>query len=56
MQDMYVDFHLAQETASHINGIRQWMTNEFQHSGIRDDGAVVFERLLSMSRNMTVLF
>ena len=33
MQDMYVDFDKAQETAKHVNGIQQWITNEFMHSG-----------------------
>ena len=56
MQDMYVDFNLAQDTAAKIGGLRQWMTNEFQHSGLRDDGAVIFEKLLSMTRGSHVLF
>ncbi|KAK9800746.1 hypothetical protein WJX73_004303 [Symbiochloris irregularis] len=50
-EDMYVDFELGQETASHIQGIRQWITNEYMHSGIRDDGARIFEHLLALSRN-----
>lgn len=33
LQDMYVDFNKAQETAGHIKGIQQWITNEFMHSG-----------------------
>ncbi len=39
-----------QETAKHIRGIRQWVTNEYAHSGIRDDGARIFEQLLAMAR------
>lgn len=49
-QDLYVDFELAQETAGKIQGIRQWVTNEYMHSGIRDDGARILERLLGMVR------
>ena len=45
-----MDFELAQETASQIQGIRQWVTNEYMHSGIRDDGARILERLLGMVR------
>ena len=26
-----------------------WLTNEHQHSGLRDDGEGVFERLLAMA-------
>lgn len=50
LQDLYVDFELAQGTASKIQGIRQWVTNEYMHSGIRDDGGRILERLLSMVR------
>jgi hypothetical protein len=53
---MYVDFNLAQDTAAKIAGCRQWMTNEFQHSGLRDSGAAIFETLLSMIRGSRVLF
>lgn len=31
--DMYVDFNLSQQTLSHVKGARQWVTNEFLHSG-----------------------
>lgn len=51
-----MDFNLSLETAAHIKGLRMWMTNEFQHSGIRDDGAAVLERLLSMTRGNLVNF
>lgn len=47
---MYVDFNLAQETAQHVPGLRQWITNEFKHSGIRDDGNKVFEKVLNLAR------
>mmetsp|Transcript_14470 Transcript_14470/g.31400 ORF Transcript_14470/g.31400 Transcript_14470/m.31400 type:complete len:517 (+) Transcript_14470:56-1606(+) len=51
VEDMYVDYHLSQVTASSIRGIRQWITNEYKHSGIRDDGARIFDRLLNMVRD-----
>jgi hypothetical protein len=35
---MYVSFELAQQTAARIHSIQQWITNEFMHSGVRDDG------------------
>ena len=56
VQDMYVDFNLSLETAAQIKGLRMWTTNEYQHSGIRDDGAVILERLLSMARGTLVNF
>lgn len=54
-EDMYVDFDLAQETATHIAGIRQWVTNEYMHSGIRDDGYRIFEHLLALARGSVPL-
>lgn len=32
---MYVAFDKAQETAEHVHGIQQWITNEFLHSGTK---------------------
>jgi hypothetical protein len=51
-----VDFQLAEETASCIGSIRQWVTNEYMHSGIREDGAKIFDKLMSMNRNSRPLF
>lgn len=47
----------AQTAASppQVRGLRQWVTNEYKHSGIRDDGARILDRLLSMARDMILL-
>eukprot|EP00199_Chlamydomonas_sp_CCMP681_P000445 CAMPEP_0119111628 /NCGR_PEP_ID=MMETSP1180-20130426/36503_1 /TAXON_ID=3052 ORGANISM="Chlamydomonas cf sp, Strain CCMP681" /NCGR_SAMPLE_ID=MMETSP1180 /ASSEMBLY_ACC=CAM_ASM_000741 /LENGTH=479 /DNA_ID=CAMNT_0007098693 /DNA_START=95 /DNA_END=1534 /DNA_ORIENTATION=+ len=55
LEDMYVDYNLAQDTARTTGEIRQWVTNEYKHSGIRDDGYRIFERLLSLVRDSTLL-
>ncbi|KAL6758379.1 Alpha/Beta hydrolase protein [Haematococcus lacustris] len=55
VEDMFVDYHLAQRTASQVQGLRQWLTNEYKHTGIRDDGARILERLLSMVRDTLLL-
>ncbi|RRT51899.1 hypothetical protein B296_00050830 [Ensete ventricosum] len=47
-EDMYVNFKLAMETASEIAGIRLWVTNEYMHSGLRDNGYQVLEQLIGM--------
>lgn len=47
----YVDFALAEETAEYISGIRKWVTNEYMHSGIREDGPRILDRLMGMTRN-----
>ena len=55
-EDMYVDFGLSQKTAGRIPTLRQWVTSELMHSGIRDDGARVFEHLMGLVRGSTPLF
>ncbi len=46
--DMYVERHLSEETAALIKGIKLWITNEHEHSALRQHGEAVFERLYSM--------
>jgi len=46
--DMYVDRTLSEKCASNINGIKLWITNEYEHDGIRADGDRVLDRLLGM--------
>ncbi len=49
-EDIYVERVFSEETAAMLGGrARLWITNEFQHSGLRDDPSV-FERLLAMSK------
>ena len=49
---MYVDLNLSIETASKIEGIRVYVTNEFLHSGIRENGPKVLEKLVNMARDV----
>jgi hypothetical protein len=46
--DMYVDRQFSEETAAKIHGARVWITNEYEHNGIRSHGEVVLDRLLRM--------
>ena len=50
-EDAYVDFALAQETATGMQGCRVWTTSEYMHSGVREDGPRVFSTLLAMARD-----
>jgi hypothetical protein len=54
-EDMFVDFELAQETARSIKGIRQFVTNEYLHDGIKESGAAIFDKLLNMARGGVLL-
>lgn len=45
--DMYVDAGLSLQTARAVGNLDVWITNEFEHDGIRQSGAV-FDRLVAM--------
>lgn len=48
--DMYVDTEHALRTAASIRGLRTWVTNEFEHDGLRAGGPRVLDRLLALVR------
>ncbi|TVR90412.1 MAG: alpha/beta fold hydrolase [Trueperaceae bacterium] len=50
-EDLFVPLAFSQETADAVRGMRLWVTNEFEHDGIRTHGGRIFERLLAMLRN-----
>lgn len=45
--DMYVDAGLSLETAAHVGNLRTWVTNEFEHDGLRQSGPLL-QRLMDM--------
>ncbi len=49
--DMYVDRSLSEETAGRVRNLRRWLTDEYEHDGIRADGARILDRLISLVRN-----
>jgi pimeloyl-ACP methyl ester carboxylesterase len=49
-EDMYVERALSEETAAAIRGLRPWITNEYQHNGLRADGGRVLGRLIDLAR------
>jgi len=48
--DMYVERAFSEETAATIRGIKTWVTNEYEHNGLRADGERILDRLLGMAR------
>lgn len=44
---MYVDAALSLETARQVGNVETWVTNEYEHDGVRQSGAV-FARLVKM--------
>eukprot|EP00984_Skeletonema_dohrnii_P025311 scaffold14432_cov85-Skeletonema_dohrnii-CCMP3373.AAC.1 len=52
--DMYVDFECAMKLVQRgcpLEGVKVYVTNEYQHSGLRDDGANIINKLAAMSKN-----
>jgi pimeloyl-ACP methyl ester carboxylesterase len=50
--DMYVPRELSLETAAQIRGLRYWITNEFEHDGLRTSEGRVLDRLIGLARDM----
>lgn len=48
VNDLYVERAFAEETAISIRGLRPWITDEFEHNGLRADGERVLGRLLDL--------
>ena len=49
-EDMFVPRALSEQTAAAIPGLKVWLTNEYEHSGLRTSDRV-FERLLALVRD-----
>jgi pimeloyl-ACP methyl ester carboxylesterase len=50
VDDMYVERAFSEETAAQVRGLRPWITNEYEHNGLRADGARIFGRLIDLVR------
>jgi pimeloyl-ACP methyl ester carboxylesterase len=48
--DMYVERAFSEETAAQIRGARTWITNEYEHTGLRVDGERILGRLIELAR------
>ncbi|KAL7473355.1 hypothetical protein ACHAXS_013945 [Conticribra weissflogii] len=52
-EDMYVDFDCCMKLVQRgmpLEGVKVWVTNEYQHSGLRDDGANIFKKIMAMAK------
>jgi pimeloyl-ACP methyl ester carboxylesterase len=50
VNDMYVESAFAQETAAAIRGLKPWVTDEYEHNGLRADGERILSRLIDLVR------
>ena len=51
VNDIYVERTFSEETAQLVRGMRTWVTNEYEHNGLRADGHHVLGRLLDLARS-----
>ena len=47
--DMYVEREFSEETAASTRGMKTWVTNEYDHNGLRADGAKILGKLMDMA-------
>jgi pimeloyl-ACP methyl ester carboxylesterase len=50
VNDLYVERAFAEETAAEVANVRPWITNEYEHSALRNDGERVLDRLIDLIR------
>jgi pimeloyl-ACP methyl ester carboxylesterase len=50
--DMYVPRELSVPTAETIRGLRAWVTNEYEHDGLRVSSGAVLLRLIDLARGL----
>ncbi|MBB2943822.1 pimeloyl-ACP methyl ester carboxylesterase [Actinoplanes lutulentus] len=50
--DMYVDAELSLLTASTVGNVRTWVTNEYEHDGLRTSGDAVLGHLIEMAAGL----
>jgi pimeloyl-ACP methyl ester carboxylesterase len=48
--DPYVERAFSEETAGLVRGMRAWVTNEYDHNGLRADGGRILGRLIDLAR------
>lgn len=48
--DAYVPVDYSLATADLLAGVKPWVTNEYEHNGLRADGYRVLDRLISLAR------
>ena len=46
--DMFVEMDISRETLANIPNAKAWITNEYEHNGLRADGERVLDKLIAM--------
>ncbi|MDG3400199.1 alpha/beta hydrolase, partial [Vibrio parahaemolyticus] len=48
--DMFVEMDISRETLALIPNSKAWITNEYEHNGLRADGERILDRLIAMGK------
>jgi hypothetical protein len=48
-EDAFVESRYSLETAELVRGLRPWLTNEYEHNGLRADGGRILSRLIDLA-------
>lgn len=54
-EDMYVEMEYSLETLKGIPNSKAWITNEYEHNGLRADGERILDKLMEMAENISNL-
>ncbi|MBV7296291.1 alpha/beta fold hydrolase [Enterovibrio paralichthyis] len=54
-EDMYVEMDYSRETLIGVANSRAWITNEYEHNGLRADGERILGRLIDMAEQIAQL-
>ena len=47
--DLYVESLFSLDTAAAVPGLKPWLTNEYEHNGLRAEGDRVLGRLIDLA-------
>lgn len=50
--DMFVEMDISRETLANLPNSKAWITNEYEHNGLRADGEHILDTLISMSQQI----
>ena len=45
---MFVEMDISRETLAMMTNAKAWITNEYEHNGLRADGERIFDKLFEM--------
>ncbi|MDN3663040.1 alpha/beta fold hydrolase [Vibrio agarivorans] len=50
--DMFVEMDISRETLANIPNSKAWITNEYEHNGLRADGEHILDRLICIAQQI----